>query len=80
MTRPDAPPLNLRALLVLFVVIALMLYPLAQSLRQTYQPDLLLGMSSAFWAGVCYALSGMSVIAAGRTVIGLLRGEGKPGR
>jgi hypothetical protein len=85
MSGPDAagkptPPVNLRALLVVFVAIAVVLYPLGQSLRDTFVPNYFLGLSSAFWAGICLGFAAMSAIAAGRTVIGLLRGEGKPRR
>ncbi len=85
MSRPDPiqktlPAPTRRALLVVFVAIAVVLFPLGNSLRLHYEPHYLLGMSSAFWAGICLALAAMATIAAGRTVIGLFRGEGKPPR
>lgn len=79
-TSEPAVRVNLRALLGVFVVIAVVLFPLGQSLRANFVPDYFLGKSSAFWAGLCLAFAAMSTIAAGRTVIGLFRGEGTPRR
>jgi hypothetical protein len=65
--------MNLRALLVVFIAVAGALYPLGQSLRETFVPNYFLGMSSAFWAGICLGFAAMSTLAAAKLLLTLLR-------
>jgi hypothetical protein len=63
---------NRRTLIAALVAFVLLAVPASRLLQRSPNPNLLLGMSSEFWAGVCLGLSLMSAIIAVKRLLPML--------